>query len=239
MEGTDRRLQHLDDFGTSPILGVHLLLDAKVFEYPHMVLPGHEVHWIFNKGCNAEGQQHLHAVISAADDWMHLDEAVTAERVFETLCAAVPAARDRSIVNVRSVKEKRATFAATAEIEPKRPCRLHRPSAHEAVTHRACFLPETGATGWPATMEGAAKRLSGRRSGLRQRRLVPDLPPDRLAGLMAVPETTVRPVPWRHAMPTPDPPARTRVHQPQTPSRQPIRRCAWPLACRPHDRLSD
>lgn len=183
----DRRLQHLDDFGTSPILGVHLLLDAKVFEYPHMVLPGHEVHWIFNKGCNAEGQQHLHAVISAADDWMHLDEAVIAERVFETLCTAVPAARDRSIVNVRSVKEKRATFAATAEIEPKRPCSAPSTIGTRGGDAQGLFLAgDWCATGWPATMEGAVRSgYLAAEAACGSGGLVPDLPPDRLAGLMA------------------------------------------------------
>ena len=182
----DARLAHLDAFETSPILGVHLLLDAKAFDHPHMVLPGHDVHWIFNKGCNEQGQQHLHAVISAADDWMELDEDAIVNRVLDDLHSALPSTVDRTIVNARSVKEKRATFAATADIEPKRPASGPSTIGVGGGDAQGLFLAgDWCATGWPATMEGAvrsgylaAEAVCGAGG------LVDDLPPDRLASLL-------------------------------------------------------
>ena len=182
----DARLAHLDAFETSPILGVHLLLDAKAFDHPHMVLPGHDVHWIFNKGCNEQGQQHLHAVISAADNWMELDEDAIVNRVLDDLHSALPSTADRTIVNARSVKEKRATFAATADIEPKRPASGPSTIGVGGGDAQGLFLAgDWCATGWPATMEGAvrsgylaAEAVCGAGG------LVDDLPPDRLASLL-------------------------------------------------------
>jgi len=177
-------MKHLDEFDTSPILGVHLLLDAHAFDLPHLVLPGHEVHWFFNKGSNSQGQQHLHAVISAADAWMALDEDEIVDRVFAELCSAVPEAADRTIVNARSVKEKRATFAATADIESKRPTSGPSTIGIEGGDVQGLHLAgDWCATGWPATMEGAVRSgYLAAESVCGTGGLVGDLAPDRLAG---------------------------------------------------------
>ena len=68
----DARLRGLDEIETSPILGVHLRFETRIMDQPHLVLPGFETHWLFNKGCDDRGRQHVHAVISAADAWMDL-----------------------------------------------------------------------------------------------------------------------------------------------------------------------
>ena len=76
--------------GVSPILGVHLFFDRAVLcddrrSYPHLVLPNRPTHWFFDKGVDASGLHHVHAVISAADDWMGLDEAAIGRRVVADL----------------------------------------------------------------------------------------------------------------------------------------------------------
>ncbi|MEE3001239.1 MAG: hydroxysqualene dehydroxylase HpnE [Planctomycetota bacterium] len=183
----DSRLQNLHRFQCSPILGVHLLLDSPVLAIPHLVLPGRAVQWVFNKGVDEHGQQHLHAVISAADDWMDLDEEAIVERVLEDLSAAAPSIRDRTIVNARSVKERQATFAATPEIEPFRPMSAPSTIGVHGGDARGLYLAgDWCATGWPATMEGAvrsgyiaAEAITGSRC------LVEDLPPSWLSGLLS------------------------------------------------------
>ncbi len=181
LRSADRRLQRLDELRTSPILGVHLYFDRAVMTTPHLVLPGRAVHWLFDKGRDASGRHHLHAVISAADEWMELDEAEIGRRVMVDVRWALGAASPDP-VQIRSVKEKRATFAVDPGAEALRPG-----AAPDLVgTGSGCrnlFLAgDWCRTGWPATMEGAvrsgyaaAKAITG------QGGPVPDLPIGRLA----------------------------------------------------------
>ena len=148
----DARLQHLDELSTSPILGVHLFFDYEVMTLPHLVLPGRDTHWLFNKGIDENGKQHVHAVISAADEWMPMDEAQIVKRVLEDLSWALPAARGLEPSGYRSVKEKRATFRAEPGVD-----RI-RPAAAPGIGVRNLFLAgDWCQTGWPATMEGAVR----------------------------------------------------------------------------------
>jgi zeta-carotene desaturase len=123
LRSADQRLARLDRLTMSPILGVHLYFDAPVMTVPHLVLvdPPHGVQWLFKKGQDARGRHHVHAVISAADGWMELDEAAIAARVVADLHAAIPAARGLMPVECRAIKEKRATFAAVPGVDELRP----------------------------------------------------------------------------------------------------------------------
>ncbi len=150
----DERLRNLDQITTSPILGVHLVYATQVLDQPHLVLPARATQWLFNKGVDNAGRQHIHAVISAADAWMDLDESEITRRVREDIDWACPRARALEPMEVRSVKEKRATFAAVPGFEALRPG--PRPSAMGGVDN--LFLAGDWCdTGWPATMEGAVR----------------------------------------------------------------------------------
>ena len=188
IRSSDRRMANLEAFQFSPILGVHLHFAEPVMDLPHLILAGQSVHWIFNKGLDEEGRQHLHVVISAADDWMPLDEEAILARVLEEIRPALPRTAEHEPVTVRAVKEKRATFRATPEIEPVRP-----PSAPGAVGIQsgdieALYLAgDWCATGWPATMEGAvrsgylaAAAINGTDPGIE------DVPAGRLAGWLGL-----------------------------------------------------
>lgn len=146
----DPRIAPLSSVGHSPILGVHLALDREVMAQPHAVLVSRGTQWLFNKGRDAAGGQRLHAVVSAAESWMHLDEAAIVERVMGDVRACFPYAGDASVVRARAVKEKRATFAATPEFERVRPSQSHESTA-------LVLAGDYTDTGWPATMEGAVR----------------------------------------------------------------------------------
>ncbi|MBG80262.1 MAG: hypothetical protein CMJ39_06095 [Phycisphaerae bacterium] len=154
----DRRLAHLEDFQFSPILGVHLHFAEQIMELPHLVLAGRPVHWIFNKGVDGQGRQHLHAVISAADEWMSLDEGEILERVMDEVRMALPMSEGLEPITVRAVKEKRATFSATPEIEPHRPGAGPGAIGVKGGDVESLFIAGDWCdTGWPATMEGAVR----------------------------------------------------------------------------------
>lgn len=142
----DPRLGDLARIGHSPILGVHCTFDEPVLDTPHAVLVGAATQWLFRK--DDAGRQ-VHAVISAADAWMDLSEAQIAERVAADIKAYCPRAERAVMRSCRPVKEKRATFAATPEVEPIRPATTG-PSG-------VILAGDYTRTGWPATMEGATR----------------------------------------------------------------------------------
>jgi zeta-carotene desaturase len=188
----DHRLQHLDEVGSSPILGVHLRFPRRVMDLPHLVLPGRATQWLFAKDVDgapldSQGTQHIHAVISGARAWMDLTEQEIAQRVLEDIRWALPAAQGVEPIAVRSVKEKRATFAVVPGFERIRP----RAAADGFDRHggiRNLFLAgDWTRTGWPATMEGAVR--SGYLAAgavLGTPLLAPDLAPARLARMLGV-----------------------------------------------------
>jgi protoporphyrinogen oxidase len=145
----DPRLTDLARFTHSPILGVHLTFDRQVMTTPHAVLVEAAVQWLFRKD---EAGTKVHAVISSADEWMALDEAEIARRVLADMHAYLPASREANVISIRPVKEKRATFAPTPDVE------AHRPAARHPTDDRGVILAgDYTDTGWPATMEGAAR----------------------------------------------------------------------------------
>ena len=147
----DDRLPAMEGVEFSPILGVHIEFDRPVLRRPHAVLVDRGTQWLFRKN---ESGSRLHAVVSAADDWMDLGEVEITERIAADCAACLPAAANARITWARVVKERRATFAATPAFD------LARPSNRGTLPHHVILAGDYTDTGWPATMEGAVR--SGR-----------------------------------------------------------------------------
>ncbi len=183
----DSRLAHLEEIGTSPILGVHLRFSRRVMDLPHLVLTGRATQWIFSKGVAPDGAQHLHAVVSGADEWMELPEYAIAARVLADIRWALPSAHGVEPTSVRSVKEKRATFAVRPGVERLRP-----PAAATGLDRRGgvrnlYLAGDWVRTGWPATMEGAVRSgYAAAGAVLGEHLLAPDLAPGVLARWLGV-----------------------------------------------------
>lgn len=146
-EKDDRLARMAPHLTHSPILGVHLVFDRPVMGTPNAVLVDRATQWIFRK--DAEGRV-VHAVISAADAWMALGEDEIVERVVTDIRACIPEAAGAQVVSARAVKEKLATWAATPAFEAHRPAAVSDASA-------LILAGDYVRTGWPATMEGAAR----------------------------------------------------------------------------------
>jgi len=181
MQNADTRLQSLDRLQVSPILGVHLWFDGPIMTLPHLVLVDSGVQWLFNKGMTPDGRQHIHAVISAADEWMSLSEPQIIERVLKDLHRALPNSAGLKPIQARCIKEKRATFAATPGAEAFRPSAAPE-HARGAAIENLFLAGDWCDTGWPATMEGAvrsgyaAAAEIGRRDGVETPGVVEDVP---------------------------------------------------------------
>lgn len=176
----DPRFEPLGRFTHSPILGVHLRFDRDVMGgLPHAVLVEKPTQWLFRK---SEDGKSVHAVISAADAWLELSEDEIARRVFGDIRACLPDARDAALVSVRAIKEKLATFAPVPGLDELRP---------EAAGPSGIILAgDYTRTGWPATMEGAARSGYAAAAAVLGRPaselVVPELPVARLSRLLGL-----------------------------------------------------
>jgi zeta-carotene desaturase len=161
LQKADARLRSLDQIEVSPILGAHLWFDQPVMDLPHLVLADHAVQWLFNKGTDTRGRQHLHAVISAADEWMPLAEDEILRRVLSDVHQALPRSKGLEPVQARCIKEtgpttrggrasRTCTWPATGAA-PAGPPRWRGPSA--AATRRR--------QRWP-TMTASRRRVSSK-----------------------------------------------------------------------------
>jgi zeta-carotene desaturase len=116
------------------------------------------VQWLFNKGLDDQGRQHVHAVISGADEWMDLDESEIVSRVVQDVHHAIPGSVGLQPIEARSIKEKRATFAATPGLDSFRPSAGPGfVGAHGGGVENLLLAGDWTDTGWPATMEGAVR----------------------------------------------------------------------------------
>ena len=146
----DSRFAALGRLEFSPIVGVHLWLDRIVLPCPQAALVGSPLHWVFDRGTAPDGTRHLHAVTSAAREWAALSREEITRRVTNELHRYLPASRAAKLVRAEAYKERRATFSATAASESLRP-----PAA--GAIDNLFLAGDYCRTGWPATMEGAAR----------------------------------------------------------------------------------
>jgi uncharacterized protein with NAD-binding domain and iron-sulfur cluster len=152
-------LRNLDEFGTSPIVSVHLWLDHPVLDQQFLGLLGTSTQWVFNRsqllGIQNGGGQCLSAVISAGHDVVQWDNARIVATVLGDLRAVVPRARAATLLRSVVVKEKHATISTTPAAERLRPS--------PATPLDNLFLAgDWTATGLPPTIESAV--LSGERA---------------------------------------------------------------------------
>lgn len=160
LKSRDPRFDAMSRMTHSPILGVHLFFDRPMLKTPHAVLVGGETQWLFRKD---ESGRMVHAVISAADEWMALDQDEIVARVLRDVLLRYPEAADARLELARPVKERRATFAFTPGFESLRP------DATGPLASSPVLAGDYTKTDWPATMEGAARSGFGAAQAVRQR----------------------------------------------------------------------
>lgn len=154
-EGRSDRIGPATAFASSPITGLHLWLDRSLTSKPHVVMVGTLAQWFFQDPIKttenmspAEGVYHQ-VVISgrhAGSDWPK-DKLVS--EVVRELSEAFPEAGTPKVLKSRVVTDPHAVFSVSPETQVRRPAsKTSRPGLHLAG--------DAVATGWPATMEGAA-----------------------------------------------------------------------------------
>jgi zeta-carotene desaturase len=172
-----------------PICSVHLWYDREITELDHAVLLDREIHWMYHKSRwqpvrDREQGSYIELVVSASREFAKKSREEGLAQAKAELEEFFPEAREAKLLKSALIKEVRATFGVPPGVDAYRP---------EAVSPwEQCFLAgDWVATGWPSTMESAAR--SGflaaealcRSLGDSRSFLIPDLPPKGLMRLLA------------------------------------------------------
>jgi zeta-carotene desaturase len=154
----------------SPITGIHLWFDRIVTGLPHATLLDRTIQWFFNKG---EGR-YLQLVVSASRSLLEMPASEVVALVVRELAEFLPAVKSATLLRNVVIKEARATFSARPGLDHERPLT-------ETAIEGLYLAGDWVRTGWPATMEGAARagymaaEAVTRDQGSPQRYLLPDL----------------------------------------------------------------
>jgi zeta-carotene desaturase len=189
LRAADKRLANLEKFTFSPILGVHLAFKRRVLAVPNLSLSGRATHWLFahEPPAGAPFAQRLEAVVSTADEWDGLSEDETTRRVLADAAWALGVSADelsRELAWSRPVLERHATFASTPGVEAIRPRATAEAGDLKGGVANLYLAGEWTDTGWPSTMEGAARSgFAAAAACTGQGRVAPDLPPAALVRL--------------------------------------------------------
>lgn len=172
----------------SPITGVHLWFDRKVFPLEHAALLERLSQWVFDHTAmdrpTAEaGGQYLQVVISASHGLLSKTKDEIRSAVLADLTELWPAVREAVVERSWIVTEHAATFAVPPGIASLRP-------PQRTPVSGLYVAGDWTDTGWPATMEGAVRSgfLAAEELltdlGTPERLLVPDLPTGWIARLL-------------------------------------------------------
>jgi squalene-associated FAD-dependent desaturase len=168
----------------SPLIGVHLWFDREIDCPEALALLDRDSDWIFNKTLNFDRPKgeasYLSVVISARRDLTALDKEEVLRRVLADVHAALPATQQATLLKWNVLKERKGTFSPKPGVDGLRP-------DQRSPISNLYVAGEWTRTGWPSTMESAARSgyLAAEYvladAGVPQRYLAPDLPVSGLA----------------------------------------------------------
>ena len=137
-----------------PICSVHLWFDREITTLDHAVLLDREIHWLYNKSrlqpWRKGNGSYVELVVSASRGFAELTREQAIAQAVRELGEFFPEVASAKLEKATLVKEMRATFGVPPGIDAARPTSVS-PWAN-------CFLAgDWTATGWPSTMESAAR----------------------------------------------------------------------------------
>ena len=185
VEGKPELERKIDQHEHWPICSVHLWFDREITELEHAVLLDREIHWMYNQSrLQHRGGHYVELVVSATRAFAALSREEAIRQALAELSEFFPAVAEAKVEKVALVKEVRATFGVPPGVDEWRP--------HAASPWPNCFLAgDWVATGWPSTMESAARsgHLAAealcRSTGDQREFLETDLKPEGLMKLLA------------------------------------------------------
>ncbi|HTJ30181.1 MAG TPA: hydroxysqualene dehydroxylase HpnE, partial [Acidobacteriaceae bacterium] len=172
-----------------PICSVHLWYDREITELDHAVLLDRELHWMYHKSRwqpmrERRPGSYLELVVSASREFAKKSREEALAQAKAELEEFFPEARKAKLLQSALIKEVRATFGVPPGVDQLRPGAV-------GPWPQSFLAGDWVATGWPSTMESAAR--SGflaaealcRSLGDERRFLLPDMPPKGLMRFLA------------------------------------------------------
>ena len=171
----------LAGFSHSPLTGIHLWFDREITDLDHAVLLDTTVQWLYNTSRIQPERQSMRdghlieLVVSASKSLVPMERQAVIDLALRELSLFFPAMKDAHLLKAAVVKEVRATYSIVPGLDELRP-------GAESGWPGLMLAGDWTATGWPSTMEGAARsgylaaEAISREFGEGKRYLVPDLP---------------------------------------------------------------
>jgi squalene-associated FAD-dependent desaturase len=154
-EGVDALAAQIEHLEHWPISSVHLWFDREITDLPHAVLLDREIHWMYNKGQLQPWRKvkgsYLELVQSASREFAARPREQAIEQAVSELAEFFPVVRTAKLEKAALVKEVRATFGVPPGID------AYRPAAAASPWPNLFLAGDWTATGWPSTMESAAR----------------------------------------------------------------------------------
>jgi squalene-associated FAD-dependent desaturase len=154
-EGADALMCKIERHEHWPISSVHLWFDREITDLDHAVLLDREIHWMYNKGrmqpWRKEKGSYLELVQSASRRFAALPREEAIAQALAELAEFFPAVAAAKLEKAALVKEVRATFGVPPGIDK------FRPDARSSPWPNCVLAGDWTATGWPSTMESAAR----------------------------------------------------------------------------------
>ena len=151
-EGSEKLARQIERHVHWPICSVHLWFDREITELEHAVLLDREIHWMYNQSKlqTGRGGHYIELVVSATRAFAALPREAAIQQALRELAEFFPRVKEAKLEKVALVKEMHATFGVPPGIDSARP-----PAASWWLN---LFLAgDWVQTGWPSTMESAAR----------------------------------------------------------------------------------
>jgi zeta-carotene desaturase len=150
-QGKEKLERLLERHGHWPICSVHLWFDREITELEHAVLLDREIHWMYNQSkLQQRGGHYIELVVSATRAFAALPREAAIQQALRELAEFFPRVGEAKLLKTALVKEMHATFGVPPGIDSARP--------GSASPWPHLFLAgDWTATGWPSTMESAAR----------------------------------------------------------------------------------
>jgi squalene-associated FAD-dependent desaturase len=151
-EGAEKLARQIERQEHWPICSVHLWFDREITELQHAVLLDREIHWMYNQSRlqTGRGGHYLELVVSATRSFAALPREAAIQLALSELAEFFPRVNEARLEKVALVKEVRATFGVPPGIDASRPAAI-------SPWPNLFLAGDWTATGWPSTMESAAR----------------------------------------------------------------------------------
>lgn len=171
----------VSQFTHAPIAAIHLWFDREITDLEHASMLDTTIQWLFNKS-KLQPQRHtqeghyIEVVISVLRSVIPMQRQELIDLGLRELALFFPAVREAKLLKGAVTKEVRATFSIRPQLDNIRP-------TPQSPWPNIFLAGDWTASGWPATMEGAARsgylaaEALTESTGNAQKFLRPDLPP--------------------------------------------------------------